>query len=325
MFGYGVYSCPDNVTVSENPFNVPNRQTTGITLHKGVDNPLSFIVMNADGKYMKLGDNEALVVNLYDATRERLIYQTTLVAVAPTTDSEAGLARPTFSNSTKVYYSGSIPAGVIQDLVTGYNYRYSVVKMVLNPPRTPMVTPLYTDLTKRVDGFVEIVDSVVPAFTPSYEISLKADASFVGQRWNMAKTIVVGVPDIDNYSMFSSSAVPAGAQFGELDGTSTIAIYLKDFKGRIQLQGNLSNDAPVDSEDYKWFDIELDAQPYLEYGMTPDSELGNGIKAFNIRGNYMWVRVRLLAPKIITVNPITLQNIVKYNIFDNVPKILYRK
>lgn len=325
MFGYGLYSCPDNVTVSENPFNVPNRQTTGITLHKGVDNPLSFIVMNADGKYMRLADNETLVVNLYDATRERLIYQHTLEPVAPTTDSEAGLARPTFSNNKKVYYAGSIPAGVIQDLVTGRNYRYSVVKMVLNPPRTPMVTPLYTDLTRRVDGFVEISDSVVPAFTPSYEISLKEDASFVGQRWNMAKTISVGVPDLENYTMFSSSAVPAGAQYGELDGTSTIAIYLKDFKGRIQLQGNLSNDAPVDSEDYKWFDIDLDAKPFLEYAMTPDSPLGNGIKAFNIRGNYMWVRVRLLMPKIKTTDDITFRESIKYNIFEHVTKILYRK
>lgn len=325
MYGYGVYSCPDNVTVSENPFIVPNRQTTGITLNKGVDNPLSFIVLNADGKYMRLADNEALVVNLYDASRKRLIYQTTLVPVDPTPDSEAGLARPTFSNAKKVYYSGSIPAGVIQDLVSGSNYRYSVVKMVLNPPRTPMVTPLFTDLSRRVDGFVEVVDSVVPAFTPSYEISLSEDASFVGQRWEMSKTIVVGVPDLDNYTMFSSSAVPAGAQYGELDGTSTIAIYLKDFKGRIQLQGNLSNDAPVDSEDYKWFDIELDGQTYLEYGMTAGSDLGNGIKAFNIRGNYMWVRVRLLMPKIKTTNPLTLQNIVKYNIFEHVPKILYRK
>lgn len=87
---------------------------------------------------------------------------------------------------------------------------------------------------------------------------------------------------IDNGSQDQTGRAIRGDGYYRLgDGFHTVAYYLRGFRGRIGLEATLSDD-PADDD---WFEL-----PLIEDEFTTAT---TGIKAFNITGNYVYLRARV--------------------------------
>jgi hypothetical protein len=323
MAHHGVYMYPYNNEVSLGNFNMPFNNEK-LTIYKGANNPLSFTIHNADGKYTLISDNQYLVFNIYDARSDTRIFETVLEKVLPSWVSEAGQARPTINNKQKVYYGCLVPAGVIQDLSVGSKYRWSITKVTMDGSLIEPTEYLYTGLGFEASSELIISNLAAPTFTPSQEISATHNPSWLPIKDKEQKPISNGV--VGDFDVLHSSAIRAAAQYGLVDGLSTVAYYFRNFIGRVQLQGCLLNETPKDAEDYKWFIIKLDGKDYIEndFDVNGVPIPLDGIQTFNFRGQLMWLRVVSLIPPIVQNFP---PNIVKkdYNPLSTIPKILIRR
>lgn len=87
---------------------------------------------------------------------------------------------------------------------------------------------------------------------------------------------------IDNGELDQTGAAVRGDGYYRLaDGFHTVAYYLRNFRGRIFLEAALS-DEPTESD---WFQLDLDTSEF-ESATT-------GIQAFNVTGNYVYLRARI--------------------------------
>lgn len=323
MAHHGVYMYPYNNEVSLGNFNMPYNNDK-LVIYRGANNPLSFTVHNADGKYTLLKDNQYLIFNIFDARNNTRIFEVVLDKILPSWLSESGQARPTLSNKQKVYYGCLVPAGVIQDLSPGSKYRWSITKVTMDGSLIEPTEYLYTGLDYQASSELVISDTASPVFTPSYEISADKNSSWIEVDNKIRQPITNGF--YGEYDVLHTSSVPASAQYGLVDGLSTIALYFNDFIGRVQLQGCLANNSPVDSEGYKWFVIKLDGKEYIENNKTAEGipiPL-DGILPYNFKGNFMWLRVICCIPPVIKNYPPNV--IVKeYKPLNKIPKILIRR
>lgn len=321
MAHHGVYMYPYNQEVALGNFNMPFNNSP-LVLHRGANNTVSFSVHNADGKYTLLKENQYLVFSIYDARNDTRIFENVLDKIQPSWLSESGQARPSLGNKQKVYYGCLVPAGVIQDLSPGSKYRWSIIKVTMDGSLIEPTEYLYTGLNYEASSELIIKNTAAPTFTPSYEISATADASWIPVKNELAQPIHVGIKG--DYQIMHSSAIRAEAQYGLVDGLSTIAFYFKGFIGRVQLQACLSNDIPNESN--RWFVVKLDGQEYIE---PKKGELGipipmEGIQPFNFRGQFMWLRVVVaLGPTIHNVRPDIIRK--DYEPLQHIPKILIRR
>lgn len=321
MAHHGVYMYPYNQEVSLGNFNMPFNNAP-LVLHRGANNTVSFTVHNADGKYTLLKDNQYLIFSIYDARNDTRIFENVLDKVLPSWLSESGQARQSLGNKQKVYYGCLVPAGVIQDLSPGSKYRWSITKVTMDGTLIEPTEYLYTGLDYEASAELIIKNTAAPTFTPSYEISATADASWTPIKNELQQPIHKGIKG--EYALMHSSCIKAEAQYGLVDGLSTIAFYFDDFIGRVQLQACLSNDIPTESN--RWFVVKLGGCEYIE---PQKGELGalipmNGIHAFNFKGQFMWLRVVVaLGPTIRHVRPDIIEK--EYKPLLHIPKILIRR
>lgn len=323
MAHFGVYMYPYNNEVSLGNFNMPFNNEK-LTIYKGANNPLSFTVHNADGKYTLLNDNQYLVFSIFDARNDTRIFEVLLEKMLPSWTSEAGQARPTINNKQKVYYGCVVPAGILQDLSIGSKYRWSITKVTMNGDLIEPTEYLYTGLNFEASSELVLSNLAAPTFTPSQEISEQRNGSWISIKNKEQKPISNGL--FGDYDVMHSSALRAAAQYGLVDGLSTAAFYFHNFIGRVQLQGCLSNETPKDAEDYKWFIIKLDGKEYIDNPTDPNGIPipMNGIRAFNFHGQLMWVRVVCAIPPIIkNYSPNVINR--DYNPLSTIPKILIRR
>lgn len=328
MSQYGVYTYPYNQQASLGNFNMP-LSNKKLVIYKGANNPVSFTVLNADGKYTILNENEVLMFSIFDSRNQQKIFEVQLDATNPSWVSEAGVSRPSISNNTaptKVYYTGLIPAGVIADLSTGTKYRWSIRRVQTDSPSlVPVTQYLYTGLNYEASSDLEISSLAAPEFISSTVLSAANNTSFNSLDNPYTKPIAKGY--VGDFDVLGTSPVPSAVQYGFVDGMSTIAFYLNNFIGRIQLQGSLSNDVPTDMEDYKWFIIKLNGCEYIENPRDPitgESTPLTGIAPFNYKGQFMWVRVVVcIPPKYVVIDPIVTTK--QYVPFDTLTKIVIRK
>lgn len=323
MAHHGVYMYPYNNEVSLGNFNMPFNNEK-LTIYRGANNPVSFTIHNADGKYTLISDNQYLVFSIYDARNDTRIFEVLLDKILPSWVSEAGQARPTISNKQKVYYGCLIPAGVLQDLSVGSKYRWSITKVTMNGDLIEPTEYLYTGLNYEASSELIISNLASPTFTPSQEISLTSNPSWLSVKHKEEQPISNGV--IGDFEVMHTSSLRAAAQYGLVDGLSSAAFYFHNFIGRVQLQGCLLNETPKDAEDYKWFIIKLDGKDYIENLSDPNGipiPL-DGIRAFNFKGQLMWIRAVCCIPPIVTNYP---PNIIKkdYDPLRTIPKILIRR
>lgn len=99
-----------------------------------------------------------------------------------------------------------------------------------------------------------------------------------------------------------------GGYYGSTTGTHTIALVLRNFIGRIYIQGTLSSNP----EDDEWFNIPIDGKEYQEYN---DSDIYDpnrdtlirlmgttGTYSHNIFGNFTYMRI-VIDRDYISLNP----------------------
>lgn len=323
MAHHGVYMYPYNQEVSLGNFNMPFSNQK-LVIYRGANNTLSFTIHNADGKYTLIKDNEYLVLHIFDARSDIRIFEVVLDKVQPSWLSEAGQARQSLGNKQKVYYGCVVPAGVTQDLSMGSKYRWSITKVTMDGSLIEPTQYLYTGLNYEASGDLVLSNQAAPTFTASEEISADRNASWLPVKHEHREPIADGVKG--EFHVMHTSPIRATAQYGLVDGLSTVAFYFKNFIGRVQLQGCLCNDAPNDFENYKWFIIKLDGKEYIE---SPRDENGipiplDGIMPYNFRGQLMWVRaVTVLAPIVRHVRPDFVEKY--YDPLMTIPKILIRR
>lgn len=83
----------------------------------------------------------------------------------------------------------------------------------------------------------------------------------------------------------TGTATRADGYYGFADGLHTVAFYLKNFRGRLYLEGTVSDD-PAESD---WFPIGLEGElPYINV-TTAATE----IKSYNVIGNFVFLRARV--------------------------------
>lgn len=329
MAHFGIYMYPYNNEVTLGNFNMPFGNRI-ITLYRGTNNTLSFTVHNADGKYTKLKENEELIFHIYDARSDTSVYEVLLYKTQPSWLSESGMTRPTLGNKEKVYYGCIIPAGILADLSSGTKYRWSIKKVTLDNSSIENTELLYTGLNYEGSGELKVSNDATPTFIPSTELSPEKNTSWISIKDAYRQPIDVGYKG--NHDILASTPFKANAQYGLTKGLSTIAFYFKDFIGRIQLQGCLSNDCPIDAENYKWFVINLKdsccscSKSYIENEKDKDGTdiKLNGIDAYNFEGHYMWLRVVVLIPPEYNYREPNITRL-DFKPFLTVPKILIRR
>ena len=119
-------------------------------------------------------------------------------------------------------------------------------------------------------------------------------------------------------SVFSNSAtlvsekVKGDAYFGQSDGLHTVVVKLTDFIGTIKVQGSLES-TPGDGD---FFDIELGTDDFsvdtsgLITKQAAESLVYNvaetSMKPYNVKGNFVWLRVDISNWTGGTVNSIEL-------------------
>jgi hypothetical protein len=74
--------------------------------------------------------------------------------------------------------------------------------------------------------------------------------------------------------------VPGDSYYGYTDGIHTVAIYGRDFTGRIKVQGTLATHPGEDD----WFDILLSGLPYKDYKNF------TGVEGFTFTANLVYLR-----------------------------------
>lgn len=329
MAHFGIYMYPYNNEVTLGNFNMPFNNKV-LTLYRGTNNTVSFTVHNADGKYTKLRDDESLVFHIYDARNDTSIFETVLEKTEASWLSESGMARPSLGNKVKVYYGCTVPAGILQDLSPGTKYRWSIKKITISTDGIERTELLYTGVNFEGSGELKVSNDATPTFVPSTEISPEKYSSWIPIKDAYRQPIDKGY--VGNHDILASTPVKANAQYGLIQGLSTIALYFDNFVGRVQLQGCLSNDAPTDAENYKWFIIELSdssctcSKSYIENDKTSTGENIplSGIDAYNFKGNYMWLRVVALIPPEMDYREPNITKAV-FRPEKTIPKILIRR
>jgi hypothetical protein len=74
--------------------------------------------------------------------------------------------------------------------------------------------------------------------------------------------------------------VPGDSYYGYTDGIHTVAIYGRNFTGRIKVQGSLATHPTEDD----WFDILLSGLPYKDY------QDFTGVEGFTFTANLVYLR-----------------------------------
>ena len=91
--------------------------------------------------------------------------------------------------------------------------------------------------------------------------------------------------------------IRADGWYGYPDGLHTIAIYLRNFIGRIFIEGTLESN-PTECD---WFPIKLhehQKEHYIEYPLEPYNETGydggdSGIYSYTFKTNVLYLRARV--------------------------------
>ncbi len=111
----------------------------------------------------------------------------------------------------------------------------------------------------------------------------------------MSRTSVVMMPDSGELWNAVGDPVRADGWYGISNGLHTISIQVRNLQGRVYVEGTLAA-KPTEMD---WFPISLrNHLPYIEYPMDPLNPTGDfggdtGITAYNITGNFMFLRARL--------------------------------
>lgn len=173
-----------------------------LTVSKGIDNLIEIAFINQDQRYVNV-DGKEITLRIIDSTGTELLLQKTLTGIYPIT----GLMSLYLSASDladidpqKAYYTVEIPMG---------DYSY----------------PAFVDAQGATRGTLNIVNSVLPRFSPSLEVTIPTHPS----------------PTMNGNSVsYNSSTVNTKDQ-----SISTIQTYYSNFTGTTQIRGSILPDFSI--------------------------------------------------------------------------------
>ena len=181
-----------------------------LTLHRGVNNPITFTFKNEDQKAQDI-TSKTYEFNLVDTETQKSVLTKTLTVL----DDGSTV-------STKGDASCTVTEGDLLQLDAKF-YNFSVREVKSDGSRE--VT--YADTGYAAAGTVEILDGAYPQFTPSTSVS--------------AFTLAGDV--------FTSGAVNGKPGINNNTALHTIAIYPKSFSGTVKVQGTMESN-PTSDNDY---------------------------------------------------------------------------
>ena len=182
-----------------------------LTLHRGVDNPISFTFKNEDQKAQDI-TSKTYELNVIDTESKKSVITKTLTIL----DDGSTV-------STKGDASCTITEGDLLPLDAKF-YNFSVKEVLTTGART--VT--YADTGYAAAGSIEILDGAYPEFVDSTEVT-----SF---------TVTSGP------LQYTSGAIDGRPGINNNKALHTIAVYPQGFSGKLVVQGTMSSDP--ESSDY---------------------------------------------------------------------------
>lgn len=216
-------------------------------VYTGVVTRIDFDVKNTDRKPVDLTDKDLL---FYIADRQT--NETVLVKPMQILNAEKGKAQFEI-----------IPTEA-QQLTEKY-YAYSI--MFDDGTDAPQL--LYTDQIQSASGWFEVKTAPGPTITKSIDM---------GNTDEWLEQMNNGIPS------YHSSAFKGDGYVDDKYGLHTIAFYLDQYTGSIQVKGSLEENTP--SNEANWFDIALNSNLFtLEFSEE------TGLCVYNFYGNIRWIKV----------------------------------
>jgi len=190
-----------------------------LTLHRGVDNPLTFTFKNEDQKKQDVSAKTVASGNYYelniiDSESKKSVVTKTL---APIDDGS--------TVATKGQANCKITEGDLLPLDAKF-YNFAVREVKTDGSRE--VT--YSDTGYAASGTIELLDNAYPQFVNSVSVS---DFTLSGE-------------------IFTSGAKSGRPGINNNKALHTIAIYPKNFSGTVKVQGTMESDPQTDDD---YFDI----------------------------------------------------------------------
>jgi len=216
-----------------------------LTLHKGVDNQIQFQFLNQEQKSVDITDKE-IVCRVLNYQGNQILIQKALTLQLPATGIAALYLNAVDLENLdpqKCYYSLEIPVG-------DFDY------------------PVFVDQNAGARGDMNIVNSVLPSFVPSYTVSIPT-----GQPFPNTNMLANGnVPPNSVANMYYTSVINTYD-----NPVLTFQAQFEQFNGNVLIEGSTI----VDGD---WYPIELH-----QYSNITDT-LG-----FTVRGYHPYVRMSFLS------------------------------
>jgi hypothetical protein len=197
-----------------------------LTLHRGVDNPVTFTFKNEDQKAQDI-TSKTFELNIIDSESKKAVITKTLTIL----DDGSTV-------STKGDASCTITEGDLLPLDAKF-YNFAVREVLSSGARN--VT--YADTGYVSAGTIELLDGAYPEFVPSTSVT-----SFTGTGGPLEKT---------------SSAIDAKPGINNNKALHTIAVYTQDFAGDFKVQGTMAS-SPADA-DYFDITLDGEASSTVSY------------------------------------------------------------
>ena len=180
-----------------------------LTLHRGVNNPITFTFKNEDQKAQDI-TSKTYELNVIDSESKKAVITKTLTIL-----DDGSTA------STKGDASCTITEGDLLELDAKF-YNFSVKEVKSDGSRE--VT--YSDTGYAAAGTIELLDGAYPEFTASTSVS--------------AFTL--------SGDTFTSSAIDGKPGINNNQALHTIAIYPKNFSGTLKVEGTMVATSPADDD-----------------------------------------------------------------------------
>jgi hypothetical protein len=230
-----------------------------LTLHRGVNNPITFTFKNEDQKAQDVSSRTVasgnyFELNIIDTESKKAVITKTLDIV----DDGSTI-------STKGKASCTITEGDLLSLDAKF-YNFAVRERKVDENGSPYRVVTYSDTGYASAGTVELLDGAYPEFVSSESIS---SFTATADTKSLAKL---------------SSEIPARPGINNNKALHTIAVYTKNFSGAFKVQGTMSSSSNKNEDD--WFNIIMDGEASATNTFTNSTT----VTTFNFTGVYQYVR-----------------------------------
>jgi hypothetical protein len=238
-----------------------------LKVFRGVDNRIDLQVRNSDQKSADI-TGSVLVFNIVARETKDLVIKKDCITVAAST----GKVYVTFTEAD------------LLALENGF-YNYSVIQEVREAIPD---TDTYRVVT-RTPMFVDSQYGAVATLEISGDISGDVQSSIVVTEFSYTDPVAYGYTTPPS---FISSIISGSPNLSTPQSLHTFAFYCTDYRGKITIQGSMSNSSTPENELTSWYDIPDSA---MSPGGNNFDPAGATVTYRNVVGKWNWFRVKQIA------------------------------